>query len=142
MAAMGGWNVRTGLAIAVLGIAVTAGGAMLAAPAGQGQDRPGQIGQAKVFVENRGKNDAVPVVIQDVMTSTPLGVQVIGTPTVAVSTVVQARLIRQAWDYRTVRVASGQDVMSALSAAGADGWEATGLTPDPAGVTVLLKRPR
>jgi len=133
---------RTGLAIAALGITVTAGGAMLAAPAGQGQERPGQIGQAKVFVENRGRDEAIPVILQDAMTRAPIGVQVIGTPTVAVTTVVQARLIRQTWDYRTVRVASGQDVMSALSAAGADGWEATGLTPDPAGVIVLLKRPR
>jgi hypothetical protein len=133
---------RTRLAMGALGIAVAAGGAMLAAPAAQGQDRPGQIGQARVFVENRGRNEAVPVAIQDAMMTAPLGVQVVGTPTVAVSTVVQARLIRQAWDYRIVRVASGQDVSNAVSAAGADGWEATGLQSDSSGTVVLLKRPR
>ena len=94
---------RTALALAALGgVALTAGGAMVAAP-GQ-TDRPGQISQAKVWVENRGRHEAVPVAIHDVMTSTPIGVQVIGTPTVTIapSNVVQARLVRQQWEYRTI----------------------------------------
>ena len=112
---------RTALAGAALGIVITAGGLMLATPVRAGQDRPGQIGQARVFVENTGRDQAVPVALQDAMMSTPLNVQVTGTPTVAFApnAVVQARVIRQAWEYRTARVVSGQDVAAALSAAGA-----------------------
>ena len=91
---------RTALALAALGgIVASAGGAMLAAP-GQ-SDRPGQISQNKVWVENRGRGEAVAVAIQEVTTATPIGVQVIGTPTVMIapSNVVQARLVRQQWEY-------------------------------------------
>ena len=136
---------RTGLAVAALGILVMAGGMMLAAPARAGQDRPGQIGQARVFVENTGKNQAVPVALQDAALPTPLNVQVVGTPTVAFAptAVVQARVVRQAWEYRTVRIQAGQDAAVALSTAGADGWEAMGIQPaDAAGMIVVLKRPR
>ena len=91
---------RRGLAIGALGgVVLIASGAMLASPGQAGQDRPGQIGQAKVWVENRGRNEAVPVILQEVMTLTPIGVQVIGTPTVTIApaTTVQARLVRQQW---------------------------------------------
>jgi hypothetical protein len=134
---------RTGLAAAALGGVVLTGSAMLAAP-GQ-QDRPGQISQAKVWVENRGRGEAVPVAIQDVTTSAPIGVQVIGTPTVTIapSTLLQARLVRQVWDYRTINVPSPQDAERLLSAAGADGWEATGAqVATPTGNLLVLKRPR
>jgi hypothetical protein len=137
----GGFNMRTGLAVAALGIIVTAGGMMLAAPVRAGQDRPGQIGQARVFVENTGKDQAVPVALQDAA----INVQVVGNPTVAFAptAVVQARVIRQAWEYRTVRIPAGQDAAVALSAAGADGWEAMGIQPaDAAGIVIVLKRPR
>lgn len=136
---------RTALAGAALGIVITAGGWMLAAPVRADQDRPGQIGQARVFVENAGRDQAVPVALQDSMMPTPLNVQVVGTPTVAFApnAVVQARVIRQAWEYRTVRIPPGQDVAAALSAAGADGWEAMGLQSADAGAAVVvLKRPR
>jgi hypothetical protein len=143
---------RTGLALAAFGgIVLTAGGAMLATPgtksrAGrEGQDRPGQITQAKVWIENRGRSEAVPVILQDVMTPTPIGVQVTGTPTVAIApaTIVQARLVRQPWEYRTVNIPAGQDAANLLSAAGADGWEATGIQlSNPSGGAVVLKRPR
>jgi hypothetical protein len=135
---------RLAVALATLGgFALLAGGAILAAP-GQ-QDRPGQIGRNKVWVENRGRNEALPVAIQDVMTSTPIGVQVIGTPTVAIAaaSVVPARLVRQAWEYRTLNIAAGQDAAVALSTVGADGWEATGTQfTNPLGTALVLKRPR
>jgi hypothetical protein len=116
---------------------------MLAAP-GQ-QDRPGQIGRNMVWVENRGRNEAIPVVIPDVTTSTPLPVQLVGTPTVAIAaaTVVQARVVRQPWEYRTINIADGQDASLMLSAAGADGWETAGVQfTSPLGTTLILKRPR
>ena len=139
---------RTGLAVAALGgVVLTLGGALLAAPGkeAQGQDRPGQISQAKVWVENRGRNEAVPVILQEVMTPTPLGVQVIGTPTVTIApaTTVQARLVRQQWEYRTINTPSGPDAAGVLSAAGADGWEATGIVlSNQSGSPVVVKRPR
>jgi hypothetical protein len=137
---------RRGLAIGALsGVVLIASGAMLASPGQAGQDRPGQISQAKVWVENRGRNEAVPVILQEVMTPTPIGVQVIGTPTVAIApaTTVQARLVRQQWEYRTINTPSGPDAAGVLSAAGADGWETTGIVlSSQAGSPIVLKRPR
>src|SRR4051794_11497783 len=132
---------RRDLAAAVLGAGVAAG-AMLAA---QGQDRPGVIGQARVFVENRGGAEAVPVVLQNVMTPSAIAVQLAGTPTVAIAPggAVQARLARQQWEYRTVTLQPGQDPAAALSGPGADGWETTGIQLlAAAGTVVVLKRPR
>jgi len=118
---------------------------MLAAPGQAGQDRPGLLTQAKVWVENRGRSEAVPVILQEVITPTPIGVQVFGTPTVAIAqaSMVQARLVRQPWEYRTINVLPGQDAATVLSNAGADGWETSGLQlPSPSGNLIVLKRPR
>jgi len=135
---------RLAVTLATLGgIMLPAGEAMLAAP-GQ-QDRPGQIGRNTVWVNNRGRNEAVPVAIQDVTTSTPIGVQVIGTPTVAIAavSVLQARLVRQPWEYRTINIPTGQEASPMLSTAGADGWEAAGVQfTTPLGTALILKRPR
>jgi hypothetical protein len=135
---------RLAIALATLGgIVFSAGGAILAAP-GQ-QDRPGQIGRNMVWVENHGRSQAVPVAIQDVLTSTPIAVQVTGTPivTIASASVVQARLVRQAWEYRIIDIAAGQDASPMLSTAGADGWEASGVQfTSPLGTGLVLKRPR
>jgi hypothetical protein len=124
-------------------VALIAGSAALAAP---GQDRPGQPTQARVWVENRGRNEAVPVVLQEgvQLIGTPT-VQIGGTPTVAIAptTIVQARLARQPWEYRTLPVAPGQDVAKLLLGAGQEGWEVTGLqVADQSGSALLLKRPR
>ena len=130
----------TKFAFALSGIALTAGAVMLAAP---GQDRPGQPTQARVWVENRGRNEAVPIILQDVATG-PLGVHVVGTPTVAIApaSIVQARFVRQLWEYRTVSVQPGQDVVKVLAGAGTEGWEVTLQMPDQSGTVLLLKRPR
>ncbi len=136
---------RSGLAIAALATAIVGGAAVLAAPDGQGQDRPGQVGQTRVFVENRGRGDAVPVVLQDVTTPAPISVQLAGTPTIAIApqSVVAARLVRQAWEYRALRIPAGQYPTALLAAAGLDSWEATGIQlPDPGGAMLIVKRPR
>ena len=53
------------------------------------------------------------------------------------------RLIRQAWDYLTIAIPPAEDAARVLSAAGADGWEATGAQlATPTGTTLVLKRPR
>ena len=129
--------------VAILSIgAVSAGSAMLAAP----QVRPGEVTKASVWVENRGRAEALPTIIESMsVDATPLRVEVIGTPTVAVvpSTVVQARLARQVWEHRLLTIPAGQDLAAVLSKTDVDGWEAVGFQMTPQGSTaVLLKRPR
>jgi hypothetical protein len=118
---------------------VLAGGAVIRARAAQdGTQTPGQATQAKVWIQNRGDAQAVPVTIQAMaIEAPPLRVQVTGTP------IVQARAVRQPWEYRNVTIQSGQDPAVILSPAGADGWEATGMVvPVQGGTLVVMKRPR
>jgi len=104
------------------------------------QDRPGIMTQARVWIENRRVDEAIPVhVVADPDTATR--VQVVNG--VSVSGTVTARAVRQAWEYRSLIVTPGRDMTSAVNAAGDDGWEATGIqmtTPD--GSALLFKRPR
>ena len=112
------------------------------------QDRtaqPGQPTQGKVWIQNRGDAESVPVTIQNMAHEAPtLRVQVIGTPTVTIGNAsLQVRATRQPWEYRNVTVPSGQDPVTLLNAAGTDGWEVTGVAvPAPGGTLVVLKRPR
>ena len=128
---------RTKLTCAITALAVgIAGVAMLAAP---GQDRPGQIAQNRVFIDNRDKADAIPVVVQEG------SVQIAGTVALAPATTVLVRAATQAWAYRTVIVTPGVDPAVALDSVGRDGWEPTGLQFTVAGqpgIALLLKRPR
>jgi hypothetical protein len=102
--------------------------------------------QARVFVENRNANDAIPVSIETMPADTPpLRVEVIGTPGVALvpSTVVSARVVRQAWEHRVLTVPAAGDVAAALSKLADENWEAVGFQVNAQGATtVLLKRPR
>jgi hypothetical protein len=124
-------------------IALTAGGAMLAAPS---QDRPGVATQARVWIENRGQNEAVPVsVIGGVQVAGTTNVAISGTPTVALApaTTVQTRAARQMWEYRLLRIPTGGDMGALLSTAGFEGWEATGLQlAEQTATVVVMKRPR
>ena len=118
---------------------VLAGGAVIRAKAPQdGTQKPGQATQAKVWIQNHGDAEAVPVTIQTMATEAPpLRVQVIGTP------IVQARAVRQTWEYQNVTIQSGQNPAAILNSAGADGWEATGMAvPVQGGTLVVMKRPR
>jgi hypothetical protein len=123
-----------------------AGGAALGA--GSTQDRtqqPGQPTQGRVWIQNRGSAEAVPVSIQNVPSESPMRVQIVGTPTVTAiaGSVVQTRTVRQVWEYRDLNLAGGQDAITALNGAGNDGWEAIGLVLSPSGgTTVLMKRPK
>jgi hypothetical protein len=117
------------LVVALSASAVFAGVVMTA------QDRtafPGQPTPARVWIQNQGEMEAVPV-------------QVTGRPTVLLAddAVVRVRELAQAWDYQTVAIPSNQDPVPLLNAAGANGWEATGIAlPAPNGALVVLKRPR
>jgi hypothetical protein len=121
---------------------VAASTVMLAAP---GQTRytgtPSDI--IRVTVINSGRTEAIPVNIQE--TASPLRVEVANKPTVVLdpATVVTARIAPRTWEYKLVPVHPGQaaDDARALSADGAQGWEATGVVlTSPAGPTILLKR--
>jgi len=118
----------------VIGAILAAGGVAVFAR-GQSTTRPGEPTLARVWIENRSASDAIPVAIQSAVA--PLRVQL------DPSTVVISNAGRQAWEYRSIPLASGADPARGLAAAGTEGWEAVGvLQSGAAGVTVLLKRPR
>ena len=136
----------TRLVSAVFASVLLGGGAVLldALP----QDRtaqPGQPTQGKVWIQNRGDGEAVPVVIsQNAGLAPSVRVQVAGNPAVALvpGTVVEARLARQSWEYKNVPISPGQDAAGLLNALGPDGWDTTGVTVTDQGRTiVVLKRP-
>jgi hypothetical protein len=112
------------------------------------QDRtqtPGQPTQARVWIQNQGEREAVPVSIQNMGSAPPLRVELTGVPIVTLgsASVVQARATRQLWEYRDVRIPAGQSPSAILNGAGADGWETAGVAvTDPGGTVVVLKRPR
>ena len=103
---------------------------------------PGKPTQAKVLVINHARTEAVPVTIVSEV-SDPVRTTVVGTPSVTVTGLVEARAARQMWEYRQVALAAGQDAAPVLNGLGQDGWEAVGVSPGSSTAsTVLLKRPR
>ena len=116
-------------------LAVVAGAAVIvAAPSGaQAPTRPGEMTQARVWVENRGRAETIPVAIQN--DAVPVRVD-------PANPLISARA-RQSWEYRSVALPADGDPARALERAGADGWEAVAVLPSAAGgATALLKRPR
>jgi hypothetical protein len=127
---------------AFVGVLVVGGTAILAAP---GQTlQPGQMTQGRVWIQNRGRSEAVPVELRDANLDTPLRVQVInGEPAYAAISPVLVREIRRVWDYETITVAPTQNVAAMLNQRGLGGWETTGMSfVNADGTTLLLKRPR
>lgn len=111
---------------------VFAAAAIVAATGQERAQAPGQPTQARVWIQNRGPSERVPVEI----TGTPR-VQIAETPTV------QARAVQQQWQYQTLTIEPGADPTTRLNAAGQQGWETTGLQlPSAGGTLVVLKRPR
>jgi hypothetical protein len=124
-------------------VLIVAGTSILAAP-DQTTAQPGQMTQARVWIQNRSRSEAVPVALRDATLDAPLKVQVInGDPAMPRSSPVAVAEARTVWDYDTITIASPDEVAKILGARGAAGWETTGIafvTPD--GTTLLLKRPR
>ena len=100
--------------------------------AAQSTARPGDPTEARVWVENRLPNEAVPVLVE--RTNGTVDVHL---SSIDQSVVLAARSARQRWEYRVV----GFDP-AALELAGNDGWEAVGLVPSSGAASILLKRPR
>lgn len=126
---------------ALVGVLVV-GAAILAAP-GQTQ-QPGQMTQARVWIQNRGRAEAVPVELREVNLDTPMRVQIMnGESGYATPGPVQVRETRRVWDYETITVAPTDDMAARLNQRGASGWETTGIAfVNADGTTLLLKRPR
>jgi hypothetical protein len=123
-------------------VLLVAATSILAAPQ-QTTRTPGQMTEAHVWVENRGKTEAVPVDVREVNLDAPLKVEITNADAAHPRTgAVIARQAQQAWDYHTVVVKDGQDPVVVLTGPGGAGWETTGITfVKPDGVTLLLKRP-
>ena len=132
---------------------IVAGTSILAAPAqvvpGQTTSQAGQMTEARVYIQNRGRGQAVPVELDSPlrvqMIESPLRVQVInGDPSMRVNPVMVAET-RKVWEYETIVIPAGApaNVAALFNAQGANGWETTGISlPAADGMTVLLKRPR
>jgi hypothetical protein len=134
-----------------IGTFVATGAALLAAP--EQTALPGQMTQARVWVQNRAEAEAIPIDLRAVNVSRPIRVDVAnGDPhsglypvnvRLADSQPVNVRLSRQAWEYTSISVDTGVDPVSALNAQGADGWETTGVFfVSQNRTTLVLKRLR
>jgi hypothetical protein len=123
---------------------VVAGTSILAAPE-QTTRQPGQMTEAHVWVQNRGRSEAVPVELRDVNLDAPLKVQINnGEPAYPATNPLPVREVRRLWDYESITVAPPANVAAILNTRGATGWETTGIWSVNAegATTLLLKRPR
>jgi hypothetical protein len=124
-----------------VGVLLLGGSAMLAAP-DQVTPQPGQMTQARVWVMNSGRTEAVPVNLRDASLDAPLRVHVVNAETGGTEAV-RARLARQPWEYMTLTIPADAKPAPLIDQQGAAGWETTGIAWTTAdGTTLLMKRPR
>ena len=131
----------TVLAAAALFIARSA---ILAAPP-QVTQYPGQMTEARVWIQNRDRGDAVGVTLQDSASDLrPLRVHVVNAQSVPVfDGPLPTRMALQPWEYRVVPVPAAPAAMATLTDLGNQGWEVTGgFNAANGGAMLLLKRPR
>jgi hypothetical protein len=134
--------------IVISTMAVTAllacGSAMLAAPEQQTTQYPGQMTDARVWIQNRAKGDAVAVTIQGAASDlAPLSVRVVNPPNMAPSEPLRVRAVQQPWEYQVTPVPAAANAMTTLTNLGNQGWEVTGgFNAANGGAMLLLKRPR
>jgi hypothetical protein len=122
--------------IAVAAALVVVSSTMLASP-GQTTQQPGQMTQGHVQIDNRGREEAIPV---ELNLDKPLRMQIVNDETTGP---VLVRAGRLAWEYQTVIIPSAEDPATRLNALGTAGWETTGIAVGQAGgARLLLKRPR
>ena len=127
-------------------VLVAAGTTMRAAP--DQAARPGEMTDARFWIQNRTRADAIAVNLRAADIETPLRVQVASTDSnplsVKVSGSVRTQPLRQEWDYDTVVIVPDTNPLQALRPLGLAGWETTGVSWQSAQgtTTLLLKRPR
>ena len=122
---------------------VVAGTSILAAPP-QTTLRPGDMTQGRVWIENRGRNEAIPIDLRDVNLDAPLKIQVMnGDPLAPRLNPVLVNEVRKTWEYAMLTIGPHDDMVALLNARGVAGWETTGISfASPADTKLLLKRPR
>jgi hypothetical protein len=135
---------RTVVMSALAAALVLGGSIMRAAP---DQTRPGEMTEAKVWIQNRSRAEAIPVNLRNVDLEAPLRVQVANGDTnphtVRVAGPIRVQLLKQDWDYDTLVIAAGTSPVQALKSLGVAGWETTGVAWTVGEqTTLLLKRPR
>lgn len=126
----------------MVGALLVTGTAPLAAPA---QSYPGQPTQARVWIQNQGSGEAVPVSVQAISGDSSMKVQVVGTPAVAISAapLLDTRRARQTWEYQQLLATPEDNPTMELNRLGKDGWETALQYVTPRGaLVVVLKRPR
>ena len=124
---------------------VVAGTSILAAPSQTAT--PGQMTQARVWVQNRGRSEALPVDVREVNLDAPLRVHVTNAdPQYAATSPVQVHEVRRVWEYETIAIpADAQaNIASLHNTRGANGWETTGISSvnTEGAMVMLLKRQR
>src|SRR5215831_2002591 len=95
--------------------------AIVAAPQTIEPIRPGEMTKARVWVENRGRAEAIPVDLRESSVEAPLRV----------------RLVNNGWEYESVSV-TAQDVAAVLNRHGMAGWETTGVAFASGNATMVL----
>ena len=112
----------------------------------QGTTRPGDIPRPDVWIKN-APGEAIPIDLREVHVDRPLAVVMMNgesSAAAAAGSPLRVRVVPPAWSYRTIAIeTAAADPAAALQAAGADGWETTGVSWTRGAETlVLLKRPR
>src|SRR5437667_12310811 len=92
--------------------AVSGAPAIVAAP--EQTLTPGQMTQAKVWVQNRGANEAVPIDLRESNLANPLRVEVINGAPGRTANAVAVRVVHELWQYESVLVKPDQDPAAAL----------------------------
>jgi hypothetical protein len=133
---------RTAIVCATVAWAAwTGGGGAAAQQPVQVPNEPGRPTQARVYVTNRDRADAMPVTLQGIASTDPLRVTWNGLSETAT---VPTRPVRQNWEYRQITLRATEDPTPALNTAGGEGGEALGpavLLQNGDG-RFVLKRPR
>ena len=134
------------VAMSVLAATLVAVGTTMRAAPDQ-TTRPGDMTDAKVWIQNRSRTEAIPVNLRVADLEIPLRVLVSNADSnphaVKVAGPVRAQAQRQEWEYETVAIVPDSS-LQALKSLGVAGWETTGIAwPSAQGTTtLLLKRPR
>jgi hypothetical protein len=135
------------IAMSLLAAALVAAGTTMRAAPDQAA-RPGEMTDARFWIQNRTRADAIAVNLRAADIETPLRVQVANTDSnphsVKVSGPIRTQPLRQEWDYDTVVIVPDANPLQALRPVGLAGWETTGVSWQSAQgtTTLLLKRPR
>lgn len=135
------------MAMSLLAAALVAAGTTMRAAPDQ-TARPGDMTEARLWIQNRSRADAIAVNLRAADIETPLRVQVANTDSnphsVKVTGSIRTQPLRQEWDYDTVVIVPDTTPLQALKPLGLAGWETTGVswTNAQGATTLLLKRPR